>query len=545
MLDVLKKELNVAIYCRLSREDGDSGESNSIKTQREILVDYVEKNNWNIYNIYADDGYSGGNFNRPGWKRLINDVESGLINIVIVKDLSRLGRNYIETGYYTEEYFPNKNVRFIAVNDNYDSEKEDNELTPFMNIINQWYLRDLSKKIKASHQNRMKKGVYPKNLPIPFYGFKFNEKNERVVCEETAMVVRKIFEMYVTSLSPVKIVEYLFENKIPTPAYYNYLTYGYNPKEWINAPEDKKYRWHKNIIVKIIKSEEYIGSVVLNKRSTISYKTHKRVRTANEKRYIFENMTEGIVDEATFNRAQEIRLNRIFQTIPLDINRYKNIIYCADCGKPLSLKHTRAYPEHRTKESYSYACRKNKNNNCSNRQSVRMEFVDKLVYFEIEKLIDRVLKEKDEIRKYAIYYQKNHKKKSNPFDDTELEKLIARNKKLDILMQRLYEKQEESGLPKETYNRMMNSYSSEYEENKLKIEELKKKKEKMNQGVDYIQATEGFIKRIENVVGQEINRNVILSVVEKIFIMKVDNECKLKICIFDIPDMLEEYFYGK
>lgn len=545
MLGALKDELNVAIYCRLSREDGDSGESNSIKTQREILVDYVDKNNWNIYNIYADDGYSGGNFNRPGWKRLINDVEAGLINIVIVKDLSRLGRNYIETGYYTEEYFPNKNVRFIAVNDNYDSEKEDNELTPFMNIINQWYLRDLSKKIKASHQNRMKKGIYPKNLPIPFYGFKFNEKNERVVCEETARVVRKIFELYITSLSPLKIVEYLYENKIPTPAYYNYLTYGYNPKEWINAPEDKKFRWHKNIISKIIKSEEYIGHVVLNKRNTISYKTHKRIRNSNDKRYVFENMTEGIVDEATFNRAQEIRLNRIFQTIPLDINRYKNIIYCGDCGKPMSLKHTRAYPEYRTKESYSYACRKRKNDNCANRQSVRIEFVDKLVYFEVEKLIDRILKEKDEIRKYAIFYQKNHKKKTNPFDDTELEKLIARNKKLDILMQRLYEKQEESGLPKETYNRMMNSYSNEYEENKLKIEELKIKKEKMNQSVDYIQATERFIKRVENVAGQEINRNVILSIVEKIFIMKVDNECNLKICIYDIPDMLEEYFHGK
>lgn len=281
MIDTLRKELNVAVYCRLSREDGDSKESNSIKTQREILIEYVNKNNWNVYNIYIDDGYSGGNFNRPGWKALIADVENGYIDIVIVKDLSRLGRNYIEAGYYTEEYFPNKNVRFIALNDNFDTEKEENEFTPFMNIINQWYLKDISKKIKASHQNRMKKGVLPKNLAVPFYGFKHNEKNERIVCEETARVVKKIFELYNQSLPIKEIVKYLYDNKIPTPAYYNYMTYGYNPKEWINANDEKKYTWNKNIIVKMIQSEEYIGSIVLNKRKTISYKTHKRVHNTS------------------------------------------------------------------------------------------------------------------------------------------------------------------------------------------------------------------------------------------------------------------------
>ena len=143
-------KLNVAIYCRLSREDGDSVESSSIKTQKDILSQYVNENNWNIYKYYVDDGYSGGNFNRPAFKELIEDIEDNKINILLTKDLSRLGRNYIEAGYYTEEYFPSKNVRYIAVNDNYDSLKEDNDLTPFKNIINQWYLKDLSKKIRTA-----------------------------------------------------------------------------------------------------------------------------------------------------------------------------------------------------------------------------------------------------------------------------------------------------------------------------------------------------------------------------------------------------------
>ena len=545
MIDTLRKELNVAVYCRLSREDGDSKESNSIKTQREILIEYVNKNNWNVYNIYIDDGYSGGNFNRPGWKALIADVENGYIDIVIVKDLSRLGRNYIEAGYYTEEYFPNKNVRFIALNDNFDTEKEENEFTPFMNIINQWYLKDISKKIKASHQNRMKKGVLPKNLPVPFYGFKHNEKNERIVCEETARVIRKIFELYNQSLPIREIVKYLYDNKIPTPAYYNYMTYGYNPKEWINANEEKKYTWHKNIIVKIIQSEEYIGSIVLNKRKTISYKTHKRVNNSKENKYIFERMTEAIIDEATFNKAQEIRINRIYQTVPLDINKYKNIVYCGCCGKPLSLKHMNSYPERRIKESYSYACRKQKNNPCSNRESVRIELLDKIIYLEVEKIINRILKEKDQLLEYALNYQKHHKENHNTFDTSELDNLTARNKKLDILIQRLFEKNTEGGLPKETYNRMMKSYTEEYETNKKRIEEINNKNTKNNEEKNYTTTTERFIKRIEKVAGKEINRNVIISIIEKIFIYKNKNDLKIKIQVYDIPELFEDYTHDK
>lgn len=545
MIDTLRKELNVAVYCRLSREDGDSKESNSIKTQREILIEYVNKNNWNVYNIYIDDGYSGGNFNRPAWKALIADVENGYIDIVIVKDLSRLGRNYIEAGYYTEEYFPNKNVRFIALNDNFDTEKEENEFTPFMNIINQWYLKDISKKIKASHQNRMKKGVLPKNLPVPFYGFKHNEKNERIICEETARVVRKIFELYNQSLPIREIVKYLYDNKIPTPAYYNYMTYGYNLKEWINANEEKKYTWHKNIIVKIIQSEEYIGSIVLNKRKTISYKTHKRVNNSKENKYIFERMTEAIIDEATFNKAQEIRINRIYQTVPLDINKYKNIVYCGCCGKPLSLKHMNSYPERRIKESYSYACRKQKNNPCSNRESVRIELLDKIIYLEVEKIINRILKEKDQLLEYALNYQKNHKENHNTFDTSELDNLTARNKKLDILIQRLFEKNTEGGLPKETYNRMMKSYTEEYETNKKRIEDINNKNIKNNEEKNYTTTTERFIKRIEKVAGKEINRNVILSIIEKIFIYKNKNDLKIKIQVYDIPELFEDYTHDK
>ena len=545
MIDTLRKELNVAVYCRLSREDGDSKESNSIKTQREILIEYVNKNNWNVYNIYIDDGYSGGNFNRPGWKALIADVENGYIDIVIVKDLSRLGRNYIEAGYYTEEYFPNKNVRFIALNDNFDTEKEENEFTPFMNIINQWYLKDISKKIKASHQNRMKKGVLPKNLPVPFYGFKHNEKNERIICEETARVVRKIFELYNQSLPIREIVKYLYDNKIPTPAYYNYMTYGYNPKEWINANEEKKYTWHKNIIVKIIQSEEYIGSIVLNKRKTISYKTHKRVNNSKENKYIFERMTEAIIDEATFNKAQEIRINRIYQTVPLDINKYKNIVYCGCCGKPLSLKHMNSYPERRIKESYSYACRKQKNNLCSNRESVRIELLDKIIYLEVEKIINRILKEKDQLLEYALNYQKHHKENHNTFDTSELDNLTARNKKLDILIQRLFEKNTEGGLPKETYNRMMKSYTEEYETNKKRIEDINNKNTKNNEEKNYTTTTERFIKRIEKVAGKKINRNVIISIIEKIFIYKNKNDLKIKIQVYDIPELFEDYTHDK
>ena len=189
---MLNQGLRTAVYCRLSKDDGNVDESQSIQSQKEILVNYVHEQNWQLYDIYIDDGYSGTNFNRPDFQRLINDIELGRIHIVLTKDLSRFGRNYVQTGYYTEEYFPNKGVRFIALNDGFDTANENsNEFAPFKNIINEWYAKDISKKIRFTLDNKAKNGE-PRNTVFPIFGYSYNEKYERVPDPETGPIVKMI-----------------------------------------------------------------------------------------------------------------------------------------------------------------------------------------------------------------------------------------------------------------------------------------------------------------------------------------------------------------
>ena len=241
----------VAIYCRLSREDGNE-ESQSISSQKEILTDYVTKQGWNIVDIYIDDGFSGTNFERPDFKRLLVDIEIGKIDIVITKDLSRLGRNYIQTGYYTEEFFPEHNVRYIALNDGFDtSQEETTDFAPFKNIINEWYAKDISKKIRFTLDNKAKNGD-PRNTVFPIFGYAYNENYERIPDPETAPIVQLIYKKYVEMGSSVKVARYLKEQKIKIPRYYNAIKYNYNKKKVLEMSEDELTTWRPDGIRELI-----------------------------------------------------------------------------------------------------------------------------------------------------------------------------------------------------------------------------------------------------------------------------------------------------
>lgn len=213
-------KFNVGIYCRLSREDENkSGDSSSIQNQKEILTEYVNKLNWNLVNVYIDDGFTGTDFNRPGFKQMLNDIELGLINCVVTKDLSRLGRNYIQTGQYLEEYFPEKGVRYIAVNDNYDSFTDNNELGPFKNIINEWYAKDISKKIRFSLNSMAQRGERRKTA-VPLYGYQFDSNGNRYLDPNSSNVVQLIFSKFLEMKSTYRVANFLNEQKIYSPRYY-------------------------------------------------------------------------------------------------------------------------------------------------------------------------------------------------------------------------------------------------------------------------------------------------------------------------------------
>ena len=326
----MSKATAVALYMRISKEDG-LEESHSIASQREILVDYVQKNGWQYIEEYIDDGYSGTSFDRPQFKRLIENIELGTVGTVITKDLSRLGRNYVQVGYYTEEYFPLKGVRYIALNDGYDSEKErSGELVPFKNVINEWYARDISKKIRSVLEAKAKSGK-ARNTVFPIFGYAYNESYERVLDPETSPIVRLIYAKFIELGSTGKVAKFLQEQKIKTPSYYNAVKYGYNKYSVLN--EDTNHcNWLRSTVREIIIKEEYLGDYITAKTKTFSFKNKKRLKNLNS--YVFKGIYPPVVDRQTWLTANAI-LKKSKGVGNGSKNYLNGFLICADCGKPL------------------------------------------------------------------------------------------------------------------------------------------------------------------------------------------------------------------
>lgn len=290
---MMKPTYNTALYLRLSRDDELQGESNSISTQRMMLRKYAEQNNFNIVDEYVDDGYSGTNFERPSFKRMIDDIKNGKINTVITKDLSRLGRNYLMTGQYIELFFPAHNVRYIAIDNNVDSEnQQSNEFTPFLNIINEWYARDISKKVKRALHTRNEAGAhYGAYAPL---GYKKDpdKKGHLLIDEETRWIVEKIYALALQGMGAAKITRILTADKIPTAGWLNYQRYGTFANIYVDAPPEKAYTWTVAHVKSILKEETYIGNSIHNKQTNISFKDKRKVRKEKEEWWRVENTHE-------------------------------------------------------------------------------------------------------------------------------------------------------------------------------------------------------------------------------------------------------------
>ena len=306
---------NAALYCRLSIDDGIS-ESLSISNQKKILSSYCVLNNFNIYDFYIDDGYSGTNFNRPEFIRMINDIKLGKIDIVITKDLSRLGREYIQSGIYIENFFPNHNIRYIAINDNVDTLNSIDDMIPFKNIINELYAKDISKKIRFTINSQMKSGVL-KRACIPLYGYSYNN-NERVINKDTSLVVRRIFNLFVNGYTINSIVDILRNDKVLTPKAYAIKYFNYHAKLSSNP-----YNWQKQSIIRILSNREYLGHYIRGKSKSI-FKSHKVIKSSNEELFIFENKFEAIVSLDVFNKANSLLFNSNFNVSYFNLLFYNN-----------------------------------------------------------------------------------------------------------------------------------------------------------------------------------------------------------------------------
>lgn len=323
----------VAIYIRLSHEDDDKSDvSESIKNQQSLLLQYARENNLTIYDTYIDDGYSGTSFDRPAFQRLIHDIEIEKVNMVITKDMSRLGRDYIETGRYIEKYFPEHGVRYIAITDNIDTflDSTNNDIAPFKAIMNDMYAKDISKKIKSSLKAKMKEGKWVGGRTPFGYDQDKDNKNHLVINTEQASVVKRIFDMCLEGLSFFKIAKQLTNEGVKTPAqYYDF--------EWKNHYKLKYGQWHSKTIRDILTNRMYIGDMVQNRRSKVNYKV-KKVTKNNPKDYIIvENTHEAIIDKEKFYEVQKRIPKNKGRNEKKEIHLLDGLLYCGDCGHRISI----------------------------------------------------------------------------------------------------------------------------------------------------------------------------------------------------------------
>ena len=320
-----------ALYERLSRDDEQFGDSTSIVNQKKMLENFAKEHGYSNIRHYTDDGYSGGSFERPGWKKMIGDIEEGIIATVIAKDMSRIGRNYLEVGYYTEIYFGQKNIHFIAISNNVDSNDQgSSEFAPFLNIMNEWYLKDCSNKIRASKRSLGNSGVHLSGIPVFGYRKDPEDKHKWLVDEEAAEVVRLIYQLCIEGNGMQQIARILCERQIETPAYHAAKNGMGRYKNNIEALEP--YNWNSGSVKAILSRPEYLGCTVNFRTTSKSYKEKKNIINDPEKWAVFEGTQEPIIDAYTYQLAQKlIGTPRRHDTLG-EANPLTGLVFCADCG---------------------------------------------------------------------------------------------------------------------------------------------------------------------------------------------------------------------
>lgn len=349
-----KRESGItALYERLSRDDDSAGESNSIQNQKRYLEDYARQHGFTNIRHYSDDGYTGTNFNRPGFMQMLADIDAGLISTVIVKDMSRFGRNYLEVGLYTEIHFPEKGVRFIAINSNVDSDNPtENEFTPFLNVINEWYAKDTSRKICAIFKSRMSEGLRCSGS-VPYGYIRLQgDKQTLVVDDEAAAVVRRIFELAAQGMNAPGIARMLTEEKILIPSAY---AAKYHPEAVHSRSYTDPCLWSPHAIRTILDREEYLGHTILGKSVRVNFRSKKRRPTTRDERLFFPDTHEAIIDQDIWDQAQKLR-KRCTRRSPSGTHTHMlfGLAFCPDCGAKLALIRNKTNGAY---YNYSFRCR--------------------------------------------------------------------------------------------------------------------------------------------------------------------------------------------
>ena len=465
-----------ALYCRLSRDDGAEGDSNSIANQKRMLTKYAKENGFHNTRFYVDDGYTGTNFNRPGFKQMIEDVELGYISTIIVKDMSRLGREYLGVGEYTEIIFPDRGVRFIAINDGIDSDNGDNELAPFKNIMNEMYARDTSRKVRSAHRIR---GNMGEPLGPPPYGYIKAPNNPKhwIIEPEAAAVVRDIFKMRLEGKGNETIARILQERKVLNCTYYR-KSRGENCGG--RKFQEDPYHWKDSTVDSILKRVEYCGDLVNFKTYSKSFKNKRRYKNPEENHVIFKNAHEAIIDRETFELVQQLR-GKTKRRAPKKENGEKSIfadlLYCADCGKKLWF-HVNTV----NKSIRFFACSnyvKDYRGTCQSRHYIREDALYEVVRLELRRLSEFLNADEQSFAELLAKKTQKEAKAEQAVFAEELRKAQQRQETVGNLYEKLYEDNAIGKVTDEWFDHMSMKYQTERLELKERISSLEAKLKKL------------------------------------------------------------------
>lgn len=498
-----------ALYARLSKDDDLVGDSNSIVHQKEILAKYAKEHGFTNIEFYVDDGFSGTNFNRPDFQRMMADAEEGKISTVIIKDMSRFGRDYIMVGYYTEIYFSNLNIRFIAINDNVDSNiQTENDLTPFKNVFNEWYARDTSKKIRAVFKAKGNSGKHLTTNPPFGYKKDPNDKDKWIIDDEAAATVRRIFQMYVDGYRISEIGHKLTEEKVETPILY-YMNRGIKT----NARSEYPEIWDLMSIKYILSQTAYAGHTVNFQTAVKSYKTKKQVNLPRNQWVIFRNTQEAIIDEKTFETVQQMRKAKRARTKYNEPNMFSGLLYCADCGNHLTIQRV---ARNRKMDNFSCATYRKKKKGLCSCHRILVSDLETIVKEDLQKVCEYVFLHEKEFTDEYLSGSKRETVKFQAKTKAELKRLSERQEEIGKIIRKLYEDNVNGRITNERFDFLAKSYEDEGNDLKTKIQELKNA---LASSVQEEEKLSKFLKVVKSYTKiEELTPEILNSFIEKIYI---------------------------
>ena len=468
------RDVTAFLYERLSRDDNLEGESYSIGNQKKLLAKVAKEKGYTNLVHFLDDGISGVTMDRPGFVEMICQLEQGKAAAVFVKDLSRLGRNYIEVGRLTEEFFPNHDIRLVAVSDNIDTAEGENELAPIRNLFNEWYARDISKKRRISNKI---KGNAGEPMGQPPYGYIKNPNDPKhwIVDDEAAQVVRRVYSMTLEGFGTEQIAAQLEKDDVLTPRAY-WLTKGIKrPGKGKQQPPTK---WNSSTITKILSLQEYCGDILNFKTYSKSYKNKKRIDNDRENWVVFQDVHEAIIERAMYEQVQQKRGKiRKRRTNNGEHNMFSGLLVCADCGSNLHFHFNQGNPEIKYFNCSNY---KGNRGTCTSTHYVRVDFLEEVVLGEIRRLTKFASLYEDEFVKAVIGHSQQAEQTDRKLKEKELKTLLARDEELDGLFERIYEDNVSGKLSDDRFAKMSRRYEDEQKELAEKIKKLRSEIEKQS-----------------------------------------------------------------